>query len=135
MVVRRAVAERFVQLMETVPAAARLDRAGGTGLMSGGDTLMARCAYRVGLACSYQPALKLTHVIKAGRFEFGYLLRILYGHGRSVVVLNQALGVPVRRMPWWELVLRAPYRLVTRGVPGCIIYAWDLGYFWECRGR
>jgi hypothetical protein len=120
-------------VMESSAHARRLDRSGAAGLMSGGDTLMARCAYRAGLACSYRPNLKLTHVIKRGRFEFKYLVRILHGHGRSVVVLNRALGVPVRRMPWWELALRLPYRVVTRGVPGCVIYAWDLGYFRECR--
>ncbi|HZZ42171.1 MAG TPA: glycosyltransferase [Tepidisphaeraceae bacterium] len=133
MVVRKPVATEFVKLIETVEDARRLDRSGASGLMSGGDTLMARCAYRVGLACSYQPALKLTHVIKAGRLKMGYLLRILHGHGRSVVVLNRALGVPLRKMGVVELVLRAGYRLATRGVPGCIIYAWDWGYFLEGR--
>lgn len=119
--------------MATSPHAPRLDRSGPTGLMSGGDTLMARSAYRVGLACSYQPALKLTHVLKASRFDFKYLVRILHAHGKSVVVLNRALSAPVPRMTLPGLILRFPYRLLTRGIPGCIIYAWDLGYYREAR--
>lgn len=133
LVLRRKVAEYFLQLMQTSPHAPRLDRSGPTGLMSGGDTLMARSAYRVGLACSYQPALKLTHVLKSSRFDFKYLLRILHAHGKSVVVLNRALSVTVPRMTLPGLILRFPYRLLTRGIPGCILYAWDLGYYRESR--
>jgi glycosyltransferase involved in cell wall biosynthesis len=132
LVLRRVVAEHFLHLMGTSPHAPRLDRSGPTGLMSGGDTLMARSAYRVGLSCSYQPGLRLTHVIKGSRFDTKYLFRILHAHGKSVVVLNRALGVPVPRMTLPGLVLRFPYRLITRGLRGGVmLYAWDLGYYRE----
>lgn len=136
LVLRRAVAQHFVLLMDTTPYAQRLDRAGPTGLMSGGDALMARSAYRVGLACSYQPALKLTHVINSSRLDTKYLLRILYSHGKSVVVLNRALNAPVSRMILPSLLVRFPYRLLTRGLRGgLVLYAWDLGYYLESHRR
>ena len=91
MVVRKTVAQLYCQILDSNPFAQKLDRS-GDDILSGSDSLLARCAYRLNLACSYQPSLILDHFIKAARLETRYLRRLLVGHGRSYVLLHRALG-------------------------------------------
>lgn len=130
MVIRRVVGERFRRIVEEHPEAQRLGRAGGA-LMSGEDTLMARAAWLEGYACSYEPALKLQHAMKAGRLAVPMLARTLYGHGRSYVILQRLLGRPAGRAGWLlsaELVLSYCSRVRNEGLrTGTISWFWDLG--------
>ncbi|MGH7214789.1 MAG: glycosyltransferase [Tepidisphaeraceae bacterium] len=132
MVIRKDVAEKFVEFMRTHPGAARLDRA-GKKLLSGGDSLMARSGYRLGYACSYQPALKFDHFIKRSRLKTRYLCRIMAGHGRSYVILNDTLGHPLPRLSIKELLGRFAYRVKKDGRFGAVGWFWDIGYFLEHR--
>ena len=132
MVARREVAERFVQMHRDSADARRLGRA-GTALMSGEDTLMARAAHRAGFACSYQPALRLTHYIKASRLRTRYLAELLAGHGRSFVLLHRTLGKPVDDLKVRTAVARLAYRVRTAGRAGLVTWFWDLGYAAERR--
>ena len=110
----------------------------GTALMSGDDTLMARVAARMGLACSYQPSLGLTHFIKPSRLRLRVLVRTLVGHGRSFVVLERALGrqVVAPSAAWIirEMPLRLIYRVRCEGVrAGAVAWFWDWGYLRQAR--
>jgi hypothetical protein len=134
MVVRTDIARKFAEYVRTVPMAAALDRS-GTSLLSGYDSLLARCAYRLGYSCSYQPTLKLTHFIKRPRMKPSYLIRLLYGHGRSIVILNTVLGYPTQKLGLLLLLARLPYRFVKNGIGGALTWAWDWGYFIECRAK
>ena len=132
MVVRRCVADWFLKLITSEPRALELDRS-GAALLSGGDSLLARGAYRCGLSCAYEPALKLTHLVAADRLTWRHLFRVLHGHGRSAVLLNRVLGLQVRWMFLFELPLRLPIRVVRDGLSGFAAWGWDIGYFSQVR--
>ncbi|MEO7144708.1 MAG: glycosyltransferase [Bryobacteraceae bacterium] len=137
MVCRRTVAEEFAAWVKRAPLAGRLGRSGGQW-MSGEDTLMAMAAYRLGYACSYQPALKLSHRIKRQRLGVAVLARILEGHGRSAVVLARLKGRPVARrtLPGACQALRRQYKiLIARDGfrAGTLEWFRELGYQLESR--
>jgi len=135
MVLRRSVGLEFVRLVESVPEALELDRA-GRAMLSGGDSLIARLSYRLGLSCSYQPSLAFDHVIPRSRLGVRYLSRLMYGHGRSVVKLNRVLGLPTSRLDPLRLAWRLLRRTFHEGAGGPLWWCWDLGYFVEYwRGR
>lgn len=135
MVLRREVARRFIEFMASIPQAVRLGRR-GKGLLAGEDSLLARASYRLGYSCSYQPRLKMTHFIKAPRLKFGYLFRLLYGHGRSVIMLEQVLGKPAEPIKFKELINRFFFRYRKDGLRGgLVMWAWDLGYYMEGRAQ
>jgi glycosyltransferase involved in cell wall biosynthesis len=134
MVLRRAVAQEFVKVVDGVAEASELDRV-GRATLSAGDSLMARLSYRLGLACSYQPRLAFDHVIPRARLGVGYLVRIMYGHGRSLVKLNRVLGLPSPPLTVRGLVERLRVRLRSERLAGPLWWCWDLGYFVETRRR
>lgn len=132
MVARREVAEKFVQMFQTLPDAHQLGRS-GKALLSGEDTLFARAAHRCGFSCSYQPALRLTHYLKQSRMRIGYLTRLMAGHGRSYVLLHRALGKPIPALKVRTAVARLLHRVMRDGRVGFITWFWDLGYAFERR--
>jgi len=69
-----------------------LGRRGISTLNSCEDSLMMAGAFHLGLACSYQPSLRLNHHVRAERFRLSYLLRLMYGFGRSEVMLDYLCG-------------------------------------------
>jgi glycosyltransferase involved in cell wall biosynthesis len=134
MVVRADVANRFAQYVRSNRVAASIDRR-GKKLLSGYDSLLARCCYPLGYANSYQPRLKLTHYIKPQRMKISYMIRLLHGHGRSFVMLNTILGKRSDPLAFRDLIKRFFYRREKDGLAGTICWAWDLGYFLECRAN
>jgi glycosyltransferase involved in cell wall biosynthesis len=134
MVVRNAVGRRFVEFVENHEAARRLGRT-GKSLMSGEDTLMARVAWMMNYACSYQPSLRSSHYMKLSRLAVGVLVRTLLGHGRSYVILQRILGRPAGRItPLTPIALLSSYffRVRSAGIrAGSIIWFWDLGRILE----
>ena len=130
MVTRRDVAEKFADLIESIPQAGNLGRR-GTDLLSGEDSLFARIANRLGYACSYQPNLKLQHFIKKERLKLKYLARLIKGHGRSYVVLQRVLGRAAQPIGMMNCLTRLIYRLKTAGTIGAMMWFWDLGYMRE----
>ena len=134
MVLRRTVGLEFVNIVERIPEASELDRA-GRAMLSAGDALMARLSYRLGLACSYQPSLAFDHLIPRSRVRVRYLGRIMYGHGRSLVKLNRVLGLASPPLTLQVLMERLRVRLRAERLGGPIWWCWDLGYFVETRRR
>lgn len=134
MVLQRRVGLEFVRVVDSVPEAAELDRI-GRALLSGGDSLLARLSYPLGLYCSYEPSLAFDHLIPRSRVGVHYLRRIMYGHGRSLVKLNRVLGVPSDPLTVPDLALRLLRRLRSERLGGPFWWCWDLGYFVEVRRR
>lgn len=88
MVLRRVVAEAFVQWLDSDPRMRSLGRS-GSNLRACDDSLIARCAYRLGLACSYQPSLKLRHFMKSDRLSEKYMRRLAHASGASYADLDE----------------------------------------------
>ncbi len=137
MVFRRDVGLEFVRVVNTDPLAQLLGRAGGS-FIGGEDSLLARMAYRLGYSCSYQPSLKMTHLIKSTRFSARRLARLVEGIARGHVIGETILGRPQPDRGLYstlrELVHRCRHRVIERGVQaGLIEWFWDLGYFRQVR--
>jgi glycosyltransferase involved in cell wall biosynthesis len=137
MVCRRDIAERFAEWVAVLPNAAKLGR-NGRRLMSGEDTLIAQASYQCNYSCSYQPALKLSHWIKAPRLSCLVLARTITGHGRSHVILLSLRGQTVPRPKLQstiaELLRRYRDRVLKDGLEiGTFLWFWDLGYFHQAR--
>lgn len=137
MAVRLDVAAAFVERMQQQPEVTRLGRSGKL-LSSGDDALLARTAYQLGYACSYQPSLILDHYMKQDRLAFTTLCNTIEGHGRAEVLLLKLQGKTDQRprMPRSVplLVANLLYRIVKNGLrPGYIQWHWDLGYYRQNR--
>ena len=137
MVFRRDVGEEFVEWVRADRAAMLLGRK-ARALMSGEDTLIAQAAYRLGYACSYQPALKMSHCMKKNRLQYRVLAGTIHGHGRSYVILQQLIGNPVPKPRLGqickELYCRYRYHVKSNGLKaGTVKWCWDVGYFRQAR--
>ncbi len=139
MVSRRAIAEAFIEMVRTHPLPQLLGRR-GSAFMSGEDTLFARIASGLGYACAYQPSLKLFHYIRRERLRFTSLTRIIMGHGRSYVILEELSRRPIAPVPFWRMVWELGscfvYHYRKEGFPaGLIQWFWDIGSFLQRRKR
>jgi len=142
MVLRKDVGMRFIEFVERSPDAQVLGRKGSSSsLLACEDSLLARMAYRSGYSCSYQPSLRLYHYIKASRLRLKYLYRLMYGLGRSYVLLERVLGRPLDGSARTinatsisvALVKRFLGRLLHYQLAGPILWGWDAGFFIELR--
>ena len=135
MVFRRELGTEFVRVIETEPLARLLGRRTGKSFICGEDTLVARMAYRLGYSCSYQPSLKLTHMIKSNRLTPIHLARLIEGIGRAFVIYETLLGRPQPgQKVLRELAGRLRARMQTKGAKaGFIEWFWDVGYFKQVR--
>lgn len=87
--VRRPVAERYRVRVADDPAVANLGRKGRNGLGSCEDTLMMYGGCDLGYQSGYEPGLRLVHHLDPRRFTLGYMVRLMYGYGRSLVQLER----------------------------------------------
>lgn len=137
-VLRREVLEVFQRRIATLSPQFVLGRQ-GKSLLSAEDSMITRGAYELGLECAYQPRLELIHHLKPQRFTFRYLLRLLYGYGRSYVLLERILGNPVAAIEGWSMITFIMRRITvrikdTQSIQQCLcMVAWDLGYLHESR--
>jgi glycosyltransferase involved in cell wall biosynthesis len=92
--IRRSVLALYTQRADTDEAVFKLGRAGGRNLSSCEDALIMSGAFSLGLSNAYNPELILYHHVDARRFNFNYLIRLMYAYGVSNVVL-QCLLQPV----------------------------------------
>lgn len=96
-VVRRPLLERYRAVVERHRVANQLGRKGEGSFGAGEDSLIMRGAYALNLCASYQPSLRVTHHIDPSRLQFKYLLGLMYGHGRSRIILERVLRDASRR--------------------------------------
>lgn len=137
-VINREVLDLFQRRLASLSTKFVLGRQGNS-LLSAEDSMITRGAYELGLDCAYQPKLQLIHHIKPQRFAFLYLLRLLYGYGRSYVLLERILDNPVPKIEKWIIVEFMVKRIAvrikdTQSIPHCLcMIAWDCGYLYESR--
>ena len=139
--VRRPVLNRYLATMRASHLAPSLGRKGHTGLRSGEDALMMRGAYALGLSVSYQPTLKLVHHLHPNRLRLGYLLRLMWGHGRTLFVLDRIAAANGGRTSALAhrsamSALRMLFKSMASEVHKSLRYAlcmlaFRLGYRWE----
>jgi len=121
LVVRRAVADHYLQLNESGQRGIQFDRT-GSSLMSGGDNDLAACACDLGLGVGLCSSLKLQHIIPPDRLTADYLARLAEGISYSSILLDHQRGKPVhqrglaRRLAdaLRTLALRGPDRRIAR---------------------
>ncbi len=90
--VHRSVLEIYQNRVEEDPDAHLLGAKGRYTLNRCEDSLMMLGSHKVGLANSYQPLLTLTHHLEPNRFYLRYLSRLMWGYGRSIVILDRLCG-------------------------------------------
>jgi len=132
MVVRREVGEAYLNFVHQRSDAGLLGRS-GNNLMSGEDSLFSRLADSLDLRCSYEPSLRLRHYMSAERLGYRYLARLVYGHGRSYVILAQLLGEPLTKPAASKFKLIGAnllHRLKHESLVSAVgMVFWDAGYF------
>ena len=126
-----------MEVVDSNPEAQLLSRRGGS-FIAGEDTLLARLAYGLGYACSYQPSLCLTHFIKGARMDVRNLAKTIYGVAQGYVINERLCGRPPAEVSWFaalvELGARFRYRVRQKGWGhGALEWFWDLGYFRQLR--
>ena len=65
----------------------------GKSLLSGEDSYIARQAHHLGMNFAYFPELVLEHDIRPSRLAVLYRLRLLYGYGKTDVLLKEVLNI------------------------------------------
>ena len=132
LVVKRDVASAFVDFIDKQSIAKALGRT-GTNLMSGEDSLFSRLADDLGLLCAYEPSLRLRHYMSAPRLKAKYLSRLVYGHGRSYVLLERSLGRsidPPERSRFGFALANFRHRLRTEKFGAALgMIPWDIGFY------
>jgi Predicted glycosyltransferases len=98
LVVRAAVARRYLDAVRGDPVRAALDRRGDS-LASCGDTDLALTAVDHGLGTGVFPELRLRHLIPARRVQPAYLLALIEDLERSRQVLCHLRGLPATPPP------------------------------------
>lgn len=102
LLVRPEVTTDFLERYATDPGIARLGRKGAQ-LMSHEDYLLVHGAKGLGYKVSYQPALLLYHHFSPHRLTAKYLVRLMFGYGRSGERLAETLHEPVGRLGLSEI--------------------------------
>ena len=87
MVIRKAIAEHYAELLEENSMRAAMDRK-GSSLSSAGDSDMALTACKMGYAIGTFFNLSLNHLIPEQRLERDYLIRLAEGQSFSYVILT-----------------------------------------------
>jgi hypothetical protein len=113
MCVRREVALEYARRLAADPVRLALDRR-GQALPSCGDSDFAMTACDMGLGTGLFRALRLTHLIPAGRLQEAYLLRLMQGMAYSLAIL-QALRGPPPGWPSWARRLWGHLSALRRG--------------------
>jgi glycosyltransferase involved in cell wall biosynthesis len=105
--VRRAVAAHYLMLNRTGKRSFQLDRA-GKSLVSAGDQDLAACACDIGYGVGVIAALRLIHLIPAGRLTLDYQARLAEGIHFSAVILAFLRGsdqaMKTYRVRWTHVV-------------------------------
>jgi len=90
--VSRSVLNAFVDAIERESSILGLGRRGLNSSVSCEDSFIMRGAYGVGKSLAYVPKLVLYHHLRPHRLKLGYLLRLIYGYGKSHVLLERCLN-------------------------------------------
>jgi glycosyltransferase involved in cell wall biosynthesis len=92
--VHRKVLNEYVLRSKEDERLFKLGRTGKGNLASCDDSIMMRGAHAVGLKNAYVPNLVLMHHLDINRFNFLYVIRLMYAYGISHVTLETILRGP-----------------------------------------
>lgn len=94
--VSRDVLTAFVDAIERERNILSLGRKGLNSAVSCEDSFIMRGAFGLGKSLAYVPKLSLYHYLRPHRLKLGYLLKLIYGYGKSHVLLERCLtpGLP-----------------------------------------
>lgn len=122
MVVRADVARSYADGLGQGSSRILLDRT-GNNLIGGGDMDISYEARALGYYTTFEPSLRLTHLIPRSRLTLRYLARLLYSVRRSDVLLAGLRGreVPRMRLPASVVKLIAAARLFRTPLPAWIL--------------
>jgi glycosyltransferase involved in cell wall biosynthesis len=115
--IRRDAARHYLMLNRSGQRRFQLDRT-GKSLVSAGDQDLAFCACDLGYGVGVIAALRLTHLIPAGRLTLDYQARLAEGIQFSSVILASLRGAEVKdyRVKWTHVVrallARGPHRRI-----------------------
>lgn len=131
MAVRSPVAQRFLEVYNSTGGDIPLGRS-GRNLISGEDTFLCRIAARCGYSVSYEPSLRLTHIIPPNRVTLRYLLKLVEAQARSQAILDEVDQTPAVQPDQLNLAIKA-FRFLHRcrnpGLHEALTHwAWDRGY-------
>jgi glycosyltransferase involved in cell wall biosynthesis len=90
--IKRSVLDQYRHRAESDGNIFRLGRTGKNNLSSCEDSLIMRGAFSLGLSNAYNPNMVLYHHLDTKRFNFKYLVRLMYAYGVSHVVLESVLN-------------------------------------------
>jgi glycosyltransferase involved in cell wall biosynthesis len=93
MVLRKKVAEAFLQNHASRSDFYGFGRKGRQNLMSGEDFLIALSAADVGLQCGYFPALRMSHYLRSDRFSLRYFAKLMYSFAITDLRRERYLGL------------------------------------------
>ena len=132
---RREVIVRYLEFVDKLPPAYSIGQVGTNNLMRGEDSLLMRMADRAGFACSYQPVLWGIHHLDNRRFRLRFLLRLLFGYGRSYVRLERVFGHGLPPLTvknaWAYFWTTQPHQKYPDWRLKLLMKAWNLGYLIE----
>ena len=95
----------------------KLGRTGKNNLSSCEDSLIMRGAFSIGLTNAYYPKLVLYHHLDVKRFNFEYLIRLMYAYGVSHVILESLLK-DLKIFPDYYLYIKKFTRLLLGAAKG-----------------
>lgn len=119
MVIRKHIADAYRDMVMNDNVRRSLDRT-GQSLSSGGDTDMALCACKMGLAVGVFPQLKMQHIIPTNRLSLEYTIRLAQGLMSSYLLLcylwdNKSPQKPSTKIVTTENIVRLLKRIKKMG--------------------
>lgn len=106
----------------------------GKGLLSGEDSFIARHCFFLSLKYGYSPNLVLEHRIKRDRIKLNYLIRLMFGYGRSDIRLSYALSQSLTIYPSKaSRTLKIFLFHASQKRLGFLLGLRTLGQYWEFR--
>ena len=124
MCLRSVVGRAYIAKSETDPLCTKLDRI-GKGVGAAGDHDICHTAQDLGLGIGRFPALRMTHLISAGRMQPDYFLKLVRGNARAALLLALARksAASYRTTRFWPIVKMLRSRLFKRGMESRILCA------------
>ena len=107
MVLRRSLAEKYREELETNPGDMVLDRQGSQSVQGGGDTELAMMCLGWSMACGVSSKMKFKHLIPAWRTDKKYFLKLLYSSNYGTARLLIKHG-------WKKEKKAPPYPLIDK---------------------
>lgn len=115
--IKRPILNQYKQRAENDGNLFKLGRTGKKNLSSCEDSLIMRGAFTLDFSNAYNPKMVLYHHLDSKRFNFKYLIRLMYAYGVSHVVLESLLNGP-QSIPAYYSSRKDFFRLLLGALKG-----------------